>query len=135
MSANIQDKEVQRLFDCKNLAYLATLMDDGSPQVTPIWVDVDGNVILVNTAEGRIKQRNVSRDPRVAISTVDHANPYEMVTVRGRVIEQTPSGADEHIDRMAKKYLGMDKYPFKMPGEKRILLKIKPDKVFHQRPR
>lgn len=135
MSANIQNKEVKRLFDCKNLAYLATLMDDGSPQVTPIWVDVQGNVILVNTAEGRIKQKNVSRDPRVAISTVDHANPYEMVTVRGRVVEQTRTGADEHIDRMAKKYLGMDKYPFKMPGEQRILLRIQPEKVFHQRPR
>lgn len=135
MSANIHDKEVKRLFDCKNLAYLATLMDDGSPQVTPIWVDVQGNVILVNTAEGRIKQKNVSRDPRVAISTVDHANPYEMVTVRGRVVEQTRTGADEHIDRMAKKYLGMDKYPFKMPGEQRVLLRIQPEKVFHQRPR
>lgn len=135
MSANIHDKEVKRLFDCKNLAYLATLMDDGSPQVTPIWVDVQGNVILVNTAEGRIKQKNVSRDPRVAISTVDHANPYEMVTVRGRVVEQTRTGADEHIDRMAKKYLGMDKYPFKIPGEQRVLLRIQPEKVFHQRPR
>jgi PPOX class probable F420-dependent enzyme len=135
MSANIHDKQVKRLFDCKNLAYLATLMDDGSPQVTPIWVDVQDNVILVNTAEGRIKQKNVSRDPRVAISTVDNANPYEMVTVRGRVVEQTRTGADEHIDRMAKKYLGMDKYPFKMPGEQRVLLRIQPEKVFHQRPR
>ena len=135
MSAKINNQEIKRLFDSKNLAYLATLMDDGSPQVTPIWVDVEGNVILVNTAEGRVKQKNVSRDPRVAISTVDNANPYEMVTVRGKVVEQTRRGADEHINKMAKKYLGMDKYPFKMPGEQRILLKIQPDKVFHQKPR
>ena len=135
MSAKINNQEIKRLFDCKNLAYLATLMDDGSPQVTPIWVDVEGNVILVNTAEGRVKHKNVSRDPRVAISTVDHANPYEMVTVRGRVVEQTRRGADEHINKMAKKYLGMDKYPFKMPGEQRILLRIQPEKVFHQKPR
>jgi len=135
MSAKINNQEIKRLFDCKNLAYLATLMDDGSPQVTPIWVDIEGNVILVNTAEGRVKQKNVSRDPRVAISTVDNANPYEMVTVRGKVVEQTRRGADEHINKMAKKYLGMDKYPFKMPGEQRILLKIQPDKVFHQKPR
>lgn len=135
MSAKINNQEIKRLFDSKNLAYLATLMDDGSPQVTPIWVDIEGNVILVNTAEGRVKQKNVSRDPRVAISTVDHTNPYEMVTVRGKVVEQTRRGADEHIDKMAKKYLGMDKYPFKMPGEQRILLRIQPEKVFHQRPR
>jgi PPOX class probable F420-dependent enzyme len=135
MSAQINNQEIKRLFDCKNFAYLATLMDDGSPQVTPIWVDVEGSVILVNTAEGRVKHKNVSRDPRVAISTVDHANPYEMVTVRGKVVEQTRRGADEHINKMAKKYLGMDKYPFKMPGEQRILLKIQPEKVFHQKPR
>jgi PPOX class probable F420-dependent enzyme len=135
MSAKINNQEIKRLFDSKNLAYLATLMDDGSPQVTPIWVDIEGNVILVNTAEGRVKQKNVSRDPRVAISTVDNANPYEMVTVRGKVVEQTRRGADEHINKLAKKYLGMDKYPFKMPGEQRILLKIQPDKVFHQKPR
>ena len=135
MSAKISNQEVKRLFDRKNFAYLATLMDDGSPQVTPTWVDVEGNFILVNTAEGRIKQKNVSRDPRVAISIVDHANPYEMVTVRGKVVEQTRNGADEHINKMAKKYLGMDKYPSKMPGEQRILLRIQPEKVFHQKPR
>ena len=131
----MKNQEVRRLFDSKNIAYVATLMEDGSPQVTPTWVDVDENAILVNTAEGRIKHRNVSRDPRVAIATVDHANPYEMVTVRGKVVEVTRNGADEHINKMAKKYLGMDKYPFKMPGEQRILLRIHPEKVFHIKPR
>ena len=135
MTDGFNNQDVKRLFDSKNIAYVATLMEDGSPQVTPIWVDVDENAILVNTAEGRVKHRNVSRDPRVAISTVDHANPYEMVTVRGRVVEVTRNGADEHINKMAKKYLGMDKYPFKMPGEQRILLRIHPEKVFHLKPR
>jgi PPOX class probable F420-dependent enzyme len=109
-------------------------MKDGSPQLSPVWIDVDGNDILVNTAEGRVKHKNVTRDPRVAISVFDSANPYLMVTVRGRVVAQEKVGAESHIDLMAKKYLGMDKYPGRAPGEKRILLRIKPDKVFVQKP-
>ena len=135
MKENSVTEEIKRLFDCKNFAFLATLMENGSPQVTPVWTDVDENAILINTAEGRIKHKNVKRDPRVAISVVNHADPYEMVTIRGKVVAETREGADEHIDKMAKKYLGMDKYPFKMPGEQRILLRIEPDKVFHQKPR
>ena len=133
--STIQSEQVAKLFKNKNFAHMATLMEDGSPQVTPVWIDVDGNTILVNTAEGRLKLKNISRDPRVAVSVADSANPYNMVTVRGRVMEQTTKGADEHINRMAKKYLGVDKYPFRQPGEKRVLLKIKPDKVFHMMPR
>jgi PPOX class probable F420-dependent enzyme len=127
---------VARLLKGKNFAYLSTLMKDGSPQVTPTWVDIDkdGNSILINTAEGRTKHKNVSRDPRVAISISDQNNPYNMVSIRGRVIEQISEGADEHIDRLAKKYLGMDKYPFRSPNEKRVILKIKAEKVFHQQP-
>jgi PPOX class probable F420-dependent enzyme len=111
-------------------------MKDGSPQVTPTWVDIDkdGNSILVNTAEGRIKHKNVSRDPRVAISISDQNNPYNMVSIRGRVIEQISEDADEHTDRLAKKYVDMDKYPYRSPNEKRVILKIKPEKVFHQQP-
>lgn len=127
---------VARLLKGKNFAYLSTLMKDGSPQVTPTWVDIDkdGNSILINTAEGRTKHKNVSRDPRVAISISDQNNPYNMVSIRGRVIEQISEGADEHIDRLAKKYLGMNKYPYRSPNEKRVILKIKPEKVFHQQP-
>ncbi|MEO9308010.1 MAG: PPOX class F420-dependent oxidoreductase [Nitrososphaera sp.] len=117
-----------------NLGYIATIMSDNSPQVTPVWIDMVDDVILVNTAQGRVKQKNVSRDPRVAISIVDKNNPYHMVTVRGKVIEQTDVGANIHIDKMAKKYLGVEKYPFSRPGEKRILLKILPDKVHHMVP-
>ena len=125
---------VAKLFLDTNLGYIATVMADNSPQITPVWIDLVDDVILVNTAQGRVKQKNVSRDPRVAISIVDKNNPYHMVTVRGKVIEQTDVGANVHIDKMAKKYLGVEKYPFARPGEKRILLKILPDKVHHMVP-
>ena len=127
--------EVAKLIEDKNLAFVATLMKDDSPQITPTWIDLVDGIIIINTAEGRVKQRNVSRDPRVAISLVDRNNPYNMVTIQGQVIEQTTDGADAHIDKMAKKYLGVDKYPFAAPGEKRILLKIEPQKIFHMAPR
>ena len=127
--------EVAKLIEDKNLAFVATLMKNDSPQITPVWIDLVDGIILVNTAKGRVKQRNVSRDPRVAISVVDRNNPYNMVTIRGNVVEQTTEGADMHIDKMAKKYLGVDKYPFAMPGEERILLKIVPTKIFHMAPR
>jgi len=132
---DIISPDVEKLLRDKNLAFVATLMKDGSPQITPTWIDLVDGIIIVNTAERRIKQRNVSRDPRIAISIVDRNNPYNMVTIRGKVLEQTTHDADKHIDRMAKKYLGVDKYPFVMPGEKRILLKIIPQKIFHMAPR
>ena len=108
-------------------------MKDGSPQITPTWIDLENNMILVNTAEDRVKHRNIVRDPRVAVSIIDQTNPYNMVTIQGKVIEQTTKGADEHIDKLAKKYLGVDKYPFRTPTEKRIILRIRPDKVFHMK--
>ncbi|MDE1814309.1 MAG: PPOX class F420-dependent oxidoreductase [Thaumarchaeota archaeon] len=127
--------QVAQLIEDKNLAFVATLMKNNSPQITPVWIDLVDGKIIVNTAEGRVKQRNVSRDPRVAISIVDRNNPYNMVTIQGQVVEQTTEGADGHIDKMAKKYLGVDKYPFTVPGEKRILLKIVTLKIFHMMPR
>lgn len=128
--------DAAQLFRDKNLVYVATLMPDGSPQITPTWVDVDeeNNVILVNTAKGRVKQKNLSRDPRIAVAVVDRNNPYNVATVRGRVQEQATEGADAHIDRLAKKYLGMDSYPFRNPAEQRVILKIKPEKIFHMKP-
>ena len=125
------DPSLRNLFEDKNLAFVATLMKDGSPQITPTWVDIDNeNQILINTALGRIKQKNVARDPRVAISIADKNNPYHMVTVRGEVVDQiTGEQAEKHIDKMAKKYLNKDKYPFGTPGEKRILIKVRPTKV------
>lgn len=127
--------DVAKLIEDKNIAFVATLMKDDSPQITPVWIDLVDGIILVNTAKGRVKQKNVSRDPRVAISIVDRNNPYNMVTIQGNVVEQTDEGADKHIDKMAKKYLGVDKYPFSMPGEERVLLKIIPSKIFHMAPR
>jgi len=128
------DDSVIQLLTGKNFAFVATLMKDGSPQITPTWIDFDGNSILINTAEGRVKQKNISRDPHIAISIVDQDNPYQMVTIRGKVIEQTSSGADDHIDKLAKRYLGVDKYPFRSQDEKRVILKVQPEKVFYMKP-
>ena len=114
-------------------AQLATLNPDGSPQVTPVWVDFDGTHILVNTAKGRVKTKNLAREPRVALSISDPENPYRYLGVQGRVTEMTEQGADAHIDKMAKKYMGKDKYPFRAPGEVRVLVKIAPDKVHTNR--
>ncbi|MGB8164369.1 MAG: pyridoxamine 5'-phosphate oxidase family protein, partial [Nitrososphaeraceae archaeon] len=103
------------------------------PQVTPTWVDVE-NGILVNTAIGRIKHKNISHDPRVGLAITDHNNPYDMVTIRGKVIEQiTGDEAEKHIDKLAKKYIGAEKYPGRSATEKRVILKIKPEKVFHMK--
>ncbi len=134
MTSNISP-EVAKLIEDKNLAFVATLTKNNSPQITPVWIDLVDGIILVNTAKGRVKQKNVSRDPRVAIAIVDRNNPYNMVTIQGNVVEQTTEGADKHIDKLAKKYLGADKYTFAVPGEERILLKIVPEKIFHMAPR
>ena len=133
INREIDDSTIQ-LLTGKNFAFVSTLMKDGSPQITPTWIDFDGNTILINTAEGRTKQKNVSRDSRVAISIVDQNNPYHMVTIRGKVTEQTSKGADEHIDKLAKRYLGVDKYPFRSPTEKRVIIKVAPENVFHMQP-
>jgi len=110
-------------------ANLATLNADGSPQVTPVWVDFDGTHLIVNTARGRVKTKNLARDARVALSIAEPENPYRYLGIQGRVAEMTEAGADAHIDKMAKKYLGKDTYPFRAPGEVRVIVKITPDKV------
>ncbi|HEX2179281.1 MAG TPA: PPOX class F420-dependent oxidoreductase [Actinomycetota bacterium] len=121
--------EQKEFFRKPNFGHLATLEPDGSPQVTPVWIDVDDEHILINTAKGRKKVRNIERDPRVSVEVADQENPYSMLSVKGRVVDITPNGADAHIDAMAKKYLGQDSYPFRQPGEERIILKIQPEKV------
>ena len=115
------------LFNKPAFASLATLMPNGSPQVTPVWVDYDGKHVIFNSAKGRQKDRNVRREPRVALTIMDPENPYRYLEVRGRVKEITQKGADAHIDKMAKKYLNKDKYPFRQPGEVRVLYKIEPE--------
>jgi PPOX class probable F420-dependent enzyme len=110
-------------------ANLATIMPDGSPQVSPVWCDYDGEHILVNSARGRVKDRNMRNNPRVAVSIMDPANPYRYLGIRGRVTEITESGADQHIDKMAKKYLNLERYPNRAPGEVRVIYKIRPERV------
>ena len=110
-------------------ADLATVMPDGSPQVTPVWFDYDGECLRINSAKGRIKDKNMRRDKRVAVSIQDPDNAYRYLAVRGNVEEITEEGADAHIDSLAKKYLDKDKYPFRGPGEVRVIYKIRPEKV------
>jgi PPOX class probable F420-dependent enzyme len=130
----LSDPSIRKFFESKNFVFLSSLMEDGSPHVTPTWVDIENGNILINTAIGRIKQKNISRDPRIAISAVDQHNQYEMITVRGKVIEQiTGDAAEKHIDKLAKKYIGKDKFPGRSKGEERVILKIKPEKVFHMK--
>jgi PPOX class probable F420-dependent enzyme len=128
MSQSIPDK-YRDLFTKRAFASLATLMPDGSAQVTPVWVDLEGDLVLVNTARGRQKDKNMRRDPRVAMAIIDPENPYRYLEIRGRIAEITEEGADAHIDKMAKKYLGADKYPYRQPSETRVIFKIQPERV------
>jgi PPOX class probable F420-dependent enzyme len=126
MSQSIPEK-YRDLFTKRAFGSLATLMPDGSPQVTPVWVDLDDDLVVVNTAKGRQKDKNMRRDPRVAIAIIDPENPYRYIEIRGRVAEIVEQGADAHIDKMAKKYLGVDKYPYRQASETRVMFKIKPE--------
>ena len=119
---------VKSLIDGRSFANFATLMPDGSPHVVQTWVDREGDVVLINTIEGSQKHKNASRDPRVALTVVDPPDQFRTAVIRGRVREITLDGAEEHVDRLAKKYLGQDKYQRRWP-QKRILIKIEPNRV------
>jgi PPOX class probable F420-dependent enzyme len=116
------------LFKKKAFANLSTLMSDGSPQVTPVWCDYDGRHVRVNSALGRVKDKNIRRDPRVALSIQDPENPYRYIEIRGKVVDITQNGADDHINSLSQKYLGNRVYPYRQPGEVRVLYKIEPEK-------
>jgi PPOX class probable F420-dependent enzyme len=116
------------LLDDVNFAHVVTLMPDGMPQTTPVWIDRDGDVVVFNTAKGRAKHRNLVRDPRIALSVCAADNPYSYLQVRGRA-ELVEEGAREHIDKMARKYIGKERYPFSQPGEERIIVRITPESV------
>jgi PPOX class probable F420-dependent enzyme len=119
----------QDILDKKTLVHLATTGKDGSPQVSPVWVDREGDTIIINSAKGRVKDRNMRSHARVALSATDPDNPYRALMIQGRVVKITEDGADAHIDKMAKKYLGQDKYPFRSPTEVRVKYYIEPLKV------
>ena len=124
---NLSADALKLLGEGKNMATIATVMPDGSPQATVVWIDTDGEHVIFNTAEGRVKTNNLRRNPRVAVAVLNADNPYEQVTIRGRVVEMTHEGADQHIDALAQKYLGLDRYPHRQPDERRVIVKIAPD--------
>lgn len=128
MSATIP-QEFRDLLTKKAFAHLATLMPDGSPQVTPVWFDFDGTHIRVNSAKGRVKDKNMRRNAKVALAIMDPDNAYRYLAMRGRVEEITEAGADGHIDSLAKKYLGKDRYPYRQTGEVRVIYRIRPERV------
>lgn len=128
MAATVPD-EYGDLLNKPAFAHLATLMKDGSPQVTPVWCDYDGTHVRVNSAKERLKDKNMRRDKRVALSIQDPDNPYRYMAIRGTVEQITQDGADAHIDALAKKYLGKERYPFRAPGEVRVIYRIRPDRV------
>jgi PPOX class probable F420-dependent enzyme len=122
-------EDVAKLFEGRNLVFVSTLSKDGSPHVTPVWADIQNDLILINTSEAAAKNKHVIRDPRIAISIVEHYNPYNMVSITGRVVERSTDGADEHLKKLAKKYLGIGKYYYRHPKNRRVILKIKPEKI------
>ena len=124
------DEKVVKLFSEKNLVFIATIMKDGSPQVSPVWANFENGYVLVNTAEGRIKHKNVLRDPRVAVSVVSRDNPLDMTTIRGTVEELIPDYEYKHADKLTQQYMERDHYPFKRDDERRVILKINPQRVF-----
>jgi PPOX class probable F420-dependent enzyme len=133
MSARIEGRG-EELLKGKNFANVATLRSDGTVQAAPVWVDVQDGRPVVNTAEGRTWPKNLERDPHVTLTVQNMENPYEYIEIRGQVAERTREGADEHIDALAKKYLGQDTYPFRQPGEQRVIIRVEPEHVYLQAP-
>ena len=123
------DERARELVQDQNHAVVVTLRQDGSPHAVVVWVEAEGERLALNTAEGRDWLANVRRDPRIEVLVANRENPYEYATFRGRVEEDTHDGADDHIDRLAKKYLGQDSYPFRSPSEQRVRLLVAPEQV------
>ena len=126
MAAHIPEKFRDLLTTKKAFAQLATVSPNGQPQVTPVWIDTEGDLVRVNSAKGRLKDRNMVQGAKVAVSILDPDDPYRHLSLRGRVVEVTTKGADAHIDALAKKYMGVDRYPLRKPGEERVIYKIEP---------
>ena len=128
-TTKLNKDELHHLFRFRNLAFIATLSRDGSPHVTPVWAEMVEDLILINTFETSAKNKHISNDKRIAISVVEQNNPFNMVSIQGKVVERTTEGADEHLKRLAKKYLGIGKYYYRKPSHKRIIIKIHPEKI------
>jgi PPOX class probable F420-dependent enzyme len=129
MTAEKIPAEMAALFEGKAVAHFATLMPDGTPQVTPVWIDREGDMLLVNSAKGRVKDRNVRANPKVGLSITDPGNPYRHLSVQGEVVEIREKGAEEHIDRLAKRYMGVETYPYRQPGQERVIYVIRPTRI------
>lgn len=127
-------EEAKPLLEGKHFAHVATVNSDGTPQVSPVWIGIDGDLVTFNTAEGRVKTKNLRDNPAVALSVTSEQNPYENLIIQGKVVEMTQDGADDDIDALAKRYLDADSYPFRKPGEERVIVKIDPEKVSHTNP-
>ena len=125
----ISKEDISKLFAGRNLVFISTLSKDGSPHVTPVWADMEGEFVLINTFDGSAKVRNARLDPRVALSIIDANNSYNMVSMSGKVVDITPQGAEAHLHKLAKKYLGIGKYYYRKPTHQRVIIKIKPEKV------
>lgn len=123
------DGRAEELLKAKNFCVVSTIRADGSVHAAPVWVDVQDGRPALNTAEGRAWPDNLQRDPRITLTVQNMENPYEYVLIRGRVSERTSDGADEHIDALAMKYLGQESYPYRQPGEQRVILRVEPDYV------
>jgi len=129
MSATIEGR-TEELLKAKNYANVATIRSDGTVHGAPVWIDVQDGLAVLNTAEGRAWPKNLERDPHVTLTVQNMENPYEYVEIRGQVAERTHEGADEHIDALAKKYLDADSYPFRQPGEQRVIIRVAPEHVY-----
>ena len=121
-------QSVKKILQDKAYGHVVTFNAEGKPQLTMVWMDGEGDEVLFNTADGRLKPKNLRRDPRVIISVQDHNDPQSYMVFHGRA-SVTESGADEHIDTLARRFLGVDKYPFRQPGEKRLLVRVKVDRI------
>ncbi len=128
------DAPVRALLEAKNFAHVATIKKDGTPYVIPVWVHTDGEHVVVNSAEGRVWPKHLERDPRATVTVMNMENPYEYVQISGRVAERSHEDGDAVIDSLAKKYMGVDEYPFRQPGEQRVTIRIVPEKVNHNAP-
>jgi PPOX class probable F420-dependent enzyme len=128
-TTKLTEDDLHKLFQFRNLAFVATLSKDGSPHVTPVWAEMVNNLIFINTFETSAKNKHITNDKRIALSVVEQNNPFNMVSIKGKVIEQTSEGADEHLKRLAKKYLGIGKYYYRKPNHKRIIIKVQPEKI------